>query len=242
MLIPENIIANADDLGYSTSVNKAILYCFQHGYINSTSLMTNMPFFKETVNFVLQNPVISNIGIHINLAEGRPITDFKEGYYLDSHGNWNIQKINRVFNSLNGNAKLAFSKEINAQIERALTEKIAVVHLDSHLHLHTLPCFYKLFLDAAKQYKLKIRLAQTYPEGSYLKFYYRKYINNLFRKVNCNYTDRFETVDRFLLHKDQLRKNIIIEVMLHPWFDSLGILEDHYERNTLSKWIAFLKK
>lgn len=240
MLVPGNILANADDLGYNTSVNKAILYCFEQGYINSTSLMTSTPYFEETVSLVRQNPVIGNIGIHINLAEGRPLTNFKEDY-LDAAGNWDIQKTNKLFNHLDKASKTAFSKEINTQIERALEAKIPLVHLDSHLHLHTLPCFYKLFLAAAKQYKLKIRLAQTYNEGSYLKFYYRKYINSIFRNAGYNYSDRFETVDRFLLGKNKISgKNINIEVMLHPWFDNDGILTDHYDRDTLAKWIDFL--
>ena len=240
MHIPENIIANADDLGYNTAVNRAILYCFETGYINSTSLMTNTTAFAETVNLIHESPAISNIGIHIDLAEGRPLTNFKEDY-LDANGNWDVNKTNRVRNSLNSAAKAAFGQEINAQIKRALSEKIKVQHLDSHLHLHTLPCFFKLFLEAAKHHKLKIRLAQTYNEGSLLKFYYRKYINQRFRKTGNNYSDRFETVDRFLQHKEHPNKTIITEVMLHPWFTEEGILVDHYDRDTLTNWITFLK-
>jgi hypothetical protein len=239
-LIPGNILANADDLGYNTTVNKAILYCFEQGYINSTSLMTNTPYFEETVKLVHENPVISNIGIHVNLAEGPPLTDFKENY-LDAAGNWDIKKTNKLLNRLDKASRTAFSNEINAQVERAVAAKISVTHLDSHLHLHTLPCFYKLFLTIANQYKLKIRLAQTYNEGSHLKFYYRKYINNIFRNAGYNYSDCFETVDRFLLEKNRVfNKNITVEVMLHPWFDARGVLTDHYDRDTLTKWLNFL--
>jgi len=240
MRIPANIIANADDLGYNSAVNKAILYCYQQGYINSASLMTSTPYFAETVSMVHDNPVMSNIGIHVNLAEGPPLTDFKENY-LDAAGNWDIRKTNKLFPPLDMASKNAFSKEINAQIERAFEANISVVHLDSHLHLHTLPCFYKLFLAAARQYKLKIRLAQTYNEGSYLKFYYRKYINYIFRKNGVNYSDHFETVDRFLPGKNKaVSKSTTTEVMLHPWFDTNDILADHYEPDTLAKWIDFL--
>ena len=75
--IPDYIIANADDLGYSHSVNKAILYCFEHGYINSASLMTNTGFFDEAVSMIKENPVIRNIGVHIDLAEGKPDNRFR---------------------------------------------------------------------------------------------------------------------------------------------------------------------
>jgi len=238
MRIPANIIANADDLGYNTAVNKAILYCYELGYINSTSLMTSTTYFEETVNLVHENAAITNIGIHVNLAEGPPLTDFKRDY-LDATGNWDIKKTNKLYNPLDSATKAAFSKEINAQIDRAIEAKIPIAHLDSHLH--TLPAFYKLFLAAAKQHKLKLRLAQTYNEGSYLKFYYRKYINYIFRNNGVNYSDRFETVDRFLQCSDQASsQNIVVEVMLHPWFNSENILEDHYDRDTLAKWIDFL--
>jgi predicted glycoside hydrolase/deacetylase ChbG (UPF0249 family) len=240
MPIPDNIIANADDLGYNSSVNKAILYCYEQGYINSTSLMTNTASFDEAADLIHRNPIIGNIGIHVNLAEGKPLTNFKEDY-LDEEGNWDIKKTNKVFNFLNGTAKVAFSKEIDAQIDKAISAKIHAIHLDSHLHLHTLPCFYKLFFAAAKHHKLKIRLAQTYKEGSQLKFYYRRYINNIFRKGGYNYSDRFETVEVFLQDKNRENQNIIAEVMLHPWFDSSGTLDDHYDSDTLTKWIDFLK-
>ena len=240
MRVPNNIIANADDLGYNSSVNKAILRCFERGYINSTSLMTTTPSFNETADLIHSNPVISNIGIHVDLAEGKPLTDFKEDY-LDDAGNWDIKKTNKIFNHLSGTAKMAFSKEINAQVDKAISAKIPLVHLDSHLHLHTLPCFYKLFLKAAEDHKLKIRLAQTYKEGSRLKFHYRRYINNIFIKHRHNYSNRFETVEVFLQNKNQVNKNIITEVMIHPWFNASGALDDHYDEGTLKKWIDFLR-
>jgi len=240
MLIPGNIIANADDLGYGESVNKGILQCFEQSYINSTSLMTNMKGFDEAVDLIHTNPVISNIGVHVNLAEGKPLTNFKEDF-LDANGNFDVGKTNKLLMNLSNTAKNAFTKEINAQIEKALAKKVNVMHMDSHLHLHTLPAFYKLFATASRQYKLKIRLAQTYNEGSYVKFYYRKYINSLFKKNNGNYSDRFETVERFLEYKDQHNKNIKVEVMLHPWISASGMLEDHFDKDTLTRWITFLK-
>jgi len=240
MLIPDNVIANADDLGYSSSVNKAILYCFEQGYINSTSLMTNMGALDEAILIIHQNKVLTNIGVHIDLAEGKPLTNIPVAF-LGSDGNFDVAKTNRASGKLSWSDKAAFAKEINAQIGRAVANKVAIRHLDSHLHIHTLPAFYKLFLVAAKQYKLKIRLAQTYNEGNYLKFYYRKYINYLFRKSGYSYSDRFETVDRFLTHKNQLNKTVNVEVMLHPWLDDAGQLVDHYEKDTMVKWINFLK-
>ncbi|MGZ3756185.1 MAG: ChbG/HpnK family deacetylase [Mucilaginibacter sp.] len=98
----------------------------------------------------------------------------------------------------NADTKKAFLKEIYWQIDKVISSQILVVHLDSHCHIHALPSFYKLFLKAAKDYRLKIRLAQTYNENNYFKFIYRKYLNNIFKEVNNNYSDCFETVSKFL--------------------------------------------
>ena len=242
MNFPYNIKATADDLALRPSVNEAILHCYKNGYINSTSLLTNTIYFGDTINLIRENNCIINIGVHVNLAEGKPVSSFNQQNYLDENGNWDIQKTNKKFIILNKSTKIAFFKEICAQIDKALSVNISVVHLDSHYHLHTLPCFYNLFLQAAKQYKLKLRLAQTYNEGNYIKFLYRKYINNKFKLNNNHYSDYFETVNRFLKNNKIYSNNEVVEIMLHPDLDPLGKLTDHFDPGTLSEWIIFLEK
>jgi len=239
MMIPDNVIANADDLGLQPSINRAILYCFEQGYINSASLLTNTEYFDETVYLIHQNPSIINIGVHVNLAEGKPVTNFDQEAYLDSDGNWNLNMTNKKVSLLPPGANMAFAKEINAQIDKTLSAKIPITHLDSHYHIHTLPAFYKLFLKAANSYNLKLRLAQTYSEGSWVKFTYRKYVNSLIKKSDKAYSGYFETVDEFL--KNTIPRDKITEVMLHPDFDPSNNLTDHYDSSTLSKWTTFLE-
>ncbi|MGZ4079663.1 MAG: ChbG/HpnK family deacetylase [Bacteroidia bacterium] len=248
MSLPDGIIANADDFGLRSSINRAILYCFEKEYINSTSLMTNTFFFDEAVEMFHNHPVIRNVGVHVNLSEGKPLTKFNQSKYLDKNGNWNNENILKKFQVLSSDAKSAFSKEIHAQINKAILNKIPIIHLDSHFHTHTLPCFYKLFLEAAKFHKLKIRLAQTYNEDNYIKFYYRKYINNAFRTSQKNYSDRFDDVTNFLTHSNLLDKNRTTEIMIHPDFNSAGLLIDHYDvessrgksSKSIEDWIRFI--
>lgn len=241
MVIPSNILANADDLGLNTTVNKAILQCFELGYINSTSLLTNTDYFDETIDLINQNPSIKNIGVHVNLAEGKPVTLFTETGYLDKTGNWDLAKINKVIAFLNPTAQQVFLNEICAQIDKALAAKIPLTHIDSHYHLHTLPCFYKLFLWAAKRYDLKIRIAQTFNEGSYLNLVYRKYINQKFKANHINYSDRFETVNYHLNNSTNKSRSGVVEIMLHPGLDMEGGLTDHYDADTMTDWVNFLK-
>ncbi len=242
MPVPLNIIANADDLGLNPSVNRAILFCFEQGYINSTSMLTNTAYFEETVNLIYENPSIQNIGIHINFAEGRPVTNFCNINFLDNNGNWKIDKFKKKMFLMDKQTKLAFLKEICAQIDKAVDNKILIKHIDSHYHLHTLPYFYNLFIEAAKQYKLKLRIAQTYREGSILKFTYRKIINRLISSNNNNYSDYFENVNHFLNHRKTFSANKTIEIMLHPDFMPSGQLTDHFDSASMSDWLTYLGK
>jgi predicted glycoside hydrolase/deacetylase ChbG (UPF0249 family) len=240
MKLPSYIIANADDLGLNPSVNQAILYGYNQGYINSTSLLTNTDYFTETAQLIHQQPILKNIGLHANFAEGKPLTNFSQHSFLNEQGCWDIKQTNKILALLNTSAKHAFTSEIDAQINKALSANITITHLDSHYHLHTLPCFYGIFLQAAKRYNLKLRLAQTYNQGSFLKFAYRKYINRLFKQSGINYSNHFETVDYYLANG--LNRPEITEVMLHPDFDLNGVLTDHYDAATMARWINYLDK
>lgn len=182
------------------------------------------------------------IGVHINFAEGMPVTYFNQPRFLDTDGYWDINKTGSPLFILNRQSKASFLNEIDAQIEKAISSKIKINHLDSHLHLHTLPAFYQIFIEAARHHKLKLRLAQTYRESSYLKFYYRKYINNKIKKNEGNYTDLFETVEEFLKHAGRDLNGKTVELMVHPDFDANGKLFDHVSSTSVESWINYLHK
>jgi predicted glycoside hydrolase/deacetylase ChbG (UPF0249 family) len=240
MQLPLNVIANADDFGSAISVNKAILYCYEQKLINSSSLMVNTVAFDEAVEIIQQFSSVTNVGVHINLAEGKPLTNFTERTYLDGNGNFDFVKVNKKFNILNKQQKASFANEIHAQIDRALSNNIRLTHMDSHCHLHTLPGFHGLFIEAAKKYNLKLRLAQTYSEN-YLNSYYRKYLNGILKRNNINYSDYFETPQRFVAGYASASKQKITEIMLHPELDARGQLIDHFDEDSIRSWMEFLK-
>ncbi|MBW4891103.1 ChbG/HpnK family deacetylase [Mucilaginibacter sp. HMF5004] len=246
MQIPENLIVNADDFGLKTSVNKAILYCYEHGYINSTSLMatagTEINFaFDEAVEMIHANTSIQNVGVHINLDDGKPLTNFKNKRYLTANGHWDKSTTSKKVKFLDTQTKNDFRAEIEAQVLKVVNSKVKITHIDSHHHLHTLPGFYEIFLDAAQRHKVKLRLAQTYNEGSYIKFLFRRYINRKITNSGCNYSDQFETIDYFLSNKIPRKDKGATELMLHPDFDISGQLTDHYSATDMSGWVNYLK-
>ncbi|MBS1526483.1 MAG: ChbG/HpnK family deacetylase [Bacteroidetes bacterium] len=223
-------------------MNKAILHCYEQGLVNSSSLMVNTSHYEEAVEIIHQFSTIVSVGVHINLAEGKPLTDFKEINFLKGDGSFDFSKTNKKFNFLNSGEKASFMKEISAQIDKALSSKVKLTHIDSHCHLHTLPAFYQLFIEAAKRHNLKLRLAQTYFEGSYLNYFYRKYLNGILKREGIGYSDYFETPDRYInRNQGKGKTNKTTEIMLHPDLNSEGRLTDHFDEKTILAWMGFLK-
>jgi predicted glycoside hydrolase/deacetylase ChbG (UPF0249 family) len=241
MPLDPKIIANADDFGLNASVNKAILFCFEKEYINSATLLTNTPGFDEAVQIIKDNACISNIGVHVNLADCRPLTSVP-ARLLNADGTWCPGQTNNILARFTRREKHALLQEIHAQIDRALQHGVPVSHIDSHYHLHTLPSLSGLFLQVARHYNLRLRLAQTYREGSYLKYWYRRYINQRLIDNKLNYADKFETVAYFLSNGQTRPGHETVEVMLHPGFDAAGALTDHYDKPTMENWINYIKQ
>ncbi|MEO8885726.1 MAG: ChbG/HpnK family deacetylase [Mucilaginibacter sp.] len=236
-----SLIVNADDLGSSESINKAVLFCYQQGYINSASIITNTPFFDETVKLIHQNKIIKNIGVHINFVTGKPLTGFDHAEFLDKNGDWDINKTQKYSNFLSNTVSNDFLIELYAQIDRALAVGIEVTHLDSHYHLHILPCFYNLFIEAAKKYNIKLRLAQVSHEQNFIKYLYRYYINKKIKTNNCNYLNSFENLTEFLKKfPNDVKQGT--ELMVHPDFDENGRLIDNVDVEGFMQWVAFAQK
>jgi chitin disaccharide deacetylase len=241
MSIQTGLIVNADDLGLSRSVNEAILFCYKKGFINSSSILTNTPFFDETVQLVHDNAVVINLGVHINFAEGKPLTNFKYDEYLNDSGEWDWEKTRKYSNTLKTEVKNAFLTELYAQVDKALSANLDITHIDSHYHLHILPCFYDLFIIAAKKHNVKLRLAQLSHEQNIIKYLYRLYINSKIKLNNNNYSSKFENLGEFL-KKLPNNKNQNIELMVHPKFDELGNLTDSVDSIGFAEWVKYVSQ
>jgi predicted glycoside hydrolase/deacetylase ChbG (UPF0249 family) len=242
MLLPENIIANADDFGLNAAVNKGILYCYQNEYINSTSIMTNRLNFEEAIDLIHANKIITNVGLHVDFINFKPASDFPDKNFLTANGIWNQEKTDRVFNFFTHQTKSYFFNEIEAQIQKVLKAGVKLTHIDAHRHLHVLPGYFKIFIKIAKHHNLKLRLAQSFNEGDYLKFFYRKFVNNEIKKAGRNYSDYFNTVGYFLNHTYDINSPLITEIMLHPLMNEADELTDHYSATDIAGWTSWLKK
>ena len=130
-----SIVINADDLGKSSNVNRAILESFERGLVTSATIMANMAGFEEACAMLRARGLEDRVGVHLNVAEGLPLTDpIRRCPRLCPAGRLCLAG---TCWRLTPDEAMAIELELATQIEAALKAGIRPSHLDSHLHAHT---------------------------------------------------------------------------------------------------------
>jgi predicted glycoside hydrolase/deacetylase ChbG (UPF0249 family) len=124
------LIVSADDLGLSPGVNAGIVLAHQRGLVASAGLMANAPFFEPAAELAVGNPGL-DIGVHLNLVGGRPLSPPGEIQELvGGDGRLRPFRLRRC-----GPAFLAQAeREYRRQIERILAAGIRPSHIDFEKH------------------------------------------------------------------------------------------------------------
>lgn len=146
------LIINADDLGYSTAVNRAVAALHQAGLVTSASLLVNQPYSEEGAEIACNMPTLS-VGVHLNLSKGRPLlSPERVPSLVDETGAfWPTALLYR--HALLGKVNwYEAAAELEAQIRWALDHGLHVDNLDSHVHFHILPAARRLTVRLADQY------------------------------------------------------------------------------------------
>ena len=68
------LVVNADDFGLTQSVNAGIVEAHGHGILTSTTLLANGAAFDGAVE-AARNARGLGVGVHLNLTEGRPVSN-----------------------------------------------------------------------------------------------------------------------------------------------------------------------
>jgi chitin disaccharide deacetylase len=144
------LIINADDFGFTSGVNRAIVEAHTRGIVTSSTLMANGPAFAEAAQMAKASPGLS-VGCHVVLIDGEPV--------LDASVISTITDSRRFRDGLKTFAARALTGRINAreveseataQIQKIQSERIAVSHVDTHKHTHIFPQVLRPLLRAAR--------------------------------------------------------------------------------------------
>ena len=141
---------NADDFGFTSGVNRAIVKAYTDGIVTSATLMANGPAFCEAKELAEQFPNLS-IGCHVVLIDGEPVLPPARVPSLTQAGRFRDDLKTFAARALTGQLDTTeIGAEATAQIRRVQTAGVCVSHLDTHKHTHLFPRVLRPLLKAAK--------------------------------------------------------------------------------------------
>jgi chitin disaccharide deacetylase len=151
----KNLIVNADDLGWTTGVNRGIAEAHRNGIVTSSSLLANGPAFDDGVNVARALPALG-VGIHLNLSDGAPLSGAKNVPSLvDEHGKLSSGPEQLLLKLARRKLKLTdVEREWEAQIAKIHAAGVSPTHLDGHKHVHMLPGLFPIALKLARKHSI----------------------------------------------------------------------------------------
>lgn len=198
-MINKKFILNADDFGLTHAHNQAVLEGYVNGYLRSASLCANGVAFDNAVNDILPDCPDLSVGVHLNIMEGRALTDcyhlINDGHYFNKGYIHYLLKQNKV--EIIDDMELEF----RAQIEKICCY-VRPTHIDSHVHIHSIPAVFELVCKLAEEYNIPYvrtqheELAFVPKFEKHLKFGYPLNLIKLFLLQYLTKTNR-ETIDRY---------------------------------------------
>lgn len=225
-------IINADDYGLTESCSKAIAEAFEKGLISSTTACANGEYIEEAFALAKEKGFLDKIGIHINLTEGKPLTEkiVNDSFFC------NNGKFHGKFSRLKKPTKdqlLAVKEEVSAQIERLKQIGYEISHADSHHHVHTCVFLEDTIKDVLFAYGItKIRIHRNVGKIPFYKKIVKNWFNKKLKKQGFTLCPYFGSAEDFL---NLSKLNGICEVMVHPDYDSGGLLIDRVEETENDK-------
>lgn len=260
----KKFILNADDFGMSKAFNRAVLEGYQSGILKSASLVANGEAFDEAIASIIPQCPDLGIGIHLNIMEGKSLCE-DLSTLTNSEGTFNnsyIQLLTKSYNPKEIEFMPELEREFRRQIEKIMS-KTPVTHIDSHVHIHSIPKIFNLVCRLAKEYEIK--QVRTQFEKPYIipdlkKHLTSKYFVNIIKSLLLGF---FTVFNEATIHKYELETNdyligvlytsmmdaltvsygamavkydnITVETLIHPCRYEDGTIDNHFDEFLLTK-------
>jgi predicted glycoside hydrolase/deacetylase ChbG (UPF0249 family) len=151
----KHYIINADDFGKSIATNQGIKIALENGWVNSATIMANMPAFDEACRWAFENNSVGDFGVHLNIVEGSPLTSSILNFRrLCTPAGYLSGKFLSGQNILTSQEKMAIFFELKAQIQACIDNGVIPSHVDSHHHAATSFKIFPIVLRLVKEYKI----------------------------------------------------------------------------------------
>jgi hopanoid biosynthesis associated protein HpnK len=143
------LIVNADDFGFTSGVNRAIIEAHTRGVVTSATLMANGAAFAEAALLAKANPRLS-VGCHVVLIDGEPVLRAEQLPSLTRQGSFRHSLKTFAARAIAGRIDTdEIVAEATAQIRKIQAAGISVSHVDTHKHTHLFPKVLRPVLRAA---------------------------------------------------------------------------------------------
>lgn len=148
------LITTADDFGYSSEVNEAVIRGFSDGVLRHASLMVTGAAAEEAVARAKREAPGLRVGLHLVLCQGfSALGPGRVGDLVDAKGRFPDDPVRcglRYF--FEGRLGPLLEAELRAQFERFLALGLGPGHVDGHLNIHVHPVVFPLAARLAKEH------------------------------------------------------------------------------------------
>jgi hopanoid biosynthesis associated protein HpnK len=159
------LIVNADDLGMTAGINRAIVEGCEQGIITSSTLMATSRAFDDAVSRVTdlkaRKPQFG-VGCHVVMLDGDAVLPAKRvASLLKSTANGETGQLRSSLNDFARSALLGklspkeIEAEADAQFGRIQAAGLELTHFDCHKHAHMFPAVLRPLLRAAKAHGVR---------------------------------------------------------------------------------------
>ncbi len=143
------LIVNADDFGFTSGVNRAIVEAHSRGIVTSSTLMANGATFAEAAQLAKTVPKLS-VGCHVVLTDGKPVLEAKKLSSLTAGEHFRDGMVSFAARAIAGTMNSdEIAAEAAAQIRKIQSAGVTVTHVDTHKHTHLFPKILRPLLRAA---------------------------------------------------------------------------------------------
>ena len=225
-----SIVVNADDFGWNKTCSSAILESFDKGYITTTTACVNGAFFSEAVSLIKETPYRNRVGIHINLTEGKPVSEGIMTNKLFCNDNGEFTFFSKRLKILSSEDKKNVYDEITAQVQKYKATGLSIHHADSHHHIHNAPNIYHIFMKVMEEQGIRrIRKFRNIGSINCAKRLAKKYYNMQLDQSRLSFTDYFGEISDLESFDESKLYRKTLEIMIHPDYDASNILIDRDE-------------
>ncbi len=230
------LIVHADDLGLCHSVNEASIQAFDHGIVQSGSIMVACPWFSEIADYAKHHPQM-DLGIHLTLTS--EWNRYKWGSVSQTADVSTLLNDQGFFYPSNAEViadirPIEVEKEMRAQIDRALDFGIQPSHLDSHMGtLFESADLMDIYLQLSRDYKIPVFLPRESIEQSSPDLFASLQRDGVLMIDRFLMANSNVSVDGWMEFYSDLIKHLkpgVTQMIIHPGFDNAelrAISNDH---------------